>query len=179
MTTLEVATPSDLVRFIDGATIELRPLGRADGRLIADFADQLSPESGYRRFLANDGAARSRWVASLIRADQRDRLVHGAVAVNEFGATLVAVAESIRDQGDVQRAEFALAVADSWQHMGIGTLLARHVARIARGSGVRLWDTHMLAENQQMLRVLDRVGTMVSAREHLGLVFGVHDLGRD
>lgn len=65
--------------------------------------------------------------------------LHEAVAGNEFGSSLIAIAESIRDPGDVQRAEFALAAVDPWQSLGIGTLLTRHVARIAALRGIRFW----------------------------------------
>ena len=176
MTTLAPARDIDLVRFPDGSLIELRPLGAPDGRLIANFVSQLSPESAYKRFLSASGGARHQWVANLVNADQRDCLVQGAVARNEFGSSLVAIAESIRDPGDRQRAEFAIAAVDPWQNMGIGTLLTRHVARIARSSGVRYWETYMLAENTPMSRVMSRVGTMVSFKIDHGLAEVVHEL---
>ena len=87
----------------------------------------------------------SRDTSDPIQADQRDCLVHGAVAGNEFDSSLVAIAESIRDPGDGQRAEYALAALDPWQNKGIGTLLTRHVARIAPSTGIRLWETSILA----------------------------------
>jgi hypothetical protein len=120
----------------NGSFLQLRPLGRSDGRLISSFVSHLTPDSTSKRFLSQSGGARHEWVANLINADQRDFLVYGAVAINQFGSSLVAMAESIRDPGDRQRAEFALAAVDPWQNMGIGTLLTGHVARIARSSGV-------------------------------------------
>lgn len=179
MTVLAPPHNTELVRFPDGSIIELRPVGMSDGRLISNFVSQLSPESEYRRFLSSGGGVRNQWVANLINADQRDSLVFGAVAVNEFGSSLVAIAESIRDPGDRQRAEFALAAVDPWQNMGIGTLLTRHVARIARSLGIRFWDTYMMAENTQMSRVMNNVGTRVAYSIDAGLAYVVHELSSD
>lgn len=167
---------TEVVRFPDGSAIELRPLTIRDGRIIAQFISQLSGESEYRRFLSSGGRGRSQWVANLINADQRDFLAYGAVAGNEFGSSLVAIAESIRDPGDVQRAEFALAAVDPWQSLGIGTLLTRHVARIAVLRGIRHWETYMLAENIRMAHVMDKVGRRVSIEIDSGLASAVHEL---
>lgn len=176
MTTMTPCRDTETVRFPDGSTIDLRPLGIRDGRLISNFVDQLSPEAEYRRFLSNGSDTRSRWVANLINADQGDSLVFGAVAVNRFGSSLVAIAESISDPGDSQRAEFAQAVVDRWQNKGIGTLLTRHVARIARSKGVRHWQVYLLAENTQMARALSHVGTVVDHKTDSGLATRVYEL---
>lgn len=167
---------TEIVRFADGSLIELRPIGIRDGRLISNFVAQLSPETSYRRFLSAGRGVRNQWVARLINADQYDSLVYGAVATNEFGATLVAVAESIRDPGDEFRAEFALAAIDPWQNMGIGTLLTRHVARVARSSGITVWETYGLANHPQMAKVMEHVGTRVSLEIDHGLSHAQYEL---
>ncbi len=171
----ETIRHTDSVRFVDGSSIELRSIGRGDGRLISNFVDQLSPESAYRRFLSSGRGVRSRWVANLINADQCDFLVYGAVASNEFGATLVAVAESIRDPGDAH-AEFALAVTDTWQGRGIGTLLTTHVARVARSLGVSSWETYTMAGNLRMDRLMDRVGARGNHTMEFGLAHSSYRL---
>lgn len=174
-----VASPSsgtNTVRFADGSAIDLRPIGVRDGRLLSSFLTQLSPESEYRRFLSAGRSTRSQWVAGLINADQETSLVHGAFAVNRFGPSLVAVGESIAHPSDPTRAEFALAAVDPWQGMGVGTLLARHLADVARSHGVRLWETHMLADNRQIARVLGRVGRRVELVIESGLSSAVYDL---
>jgi hypothetical protein len=90
----------------NGSFLQLRPLGRSDGRLISSFVSHLTPDSTFKRFLSQSGRARHEWVANLINADQREFLVYGAIAINQFGSSLVAMAESIRDPGDRQCAEF-------------------------------------------------------------------------
>jgi GNAT superfamily N-acetyltransferase len=171
----QVAT-TEVVRFADGSIIELRPIGISDRRLISNFVAQLSPETTYRRFLSVGRGVRNQWVAKLINADQCDFLVYGAVASNEFGSTLVAVAESIRHPGAHERAEFALAAIDPWQNLGIGTLLTRHVARVARSSGIAQWETYGMADHPQMGKVMEHVGTRISFEIDHGLSHALYDL---
>jgi len=167
---------TETVRFVDESLMALRPSGLRDGRVISSFVAQLTPETSYRRLLSAGRGIRNQWVAKLIHADQRDFLVYGAVASNEFGATLVAVAESVRDRGDPTRAEFALAALDPWQNLGIGTLLTRHVARVARSSGISLWETYGMAEYPQMTKVMEHIGTRVGLEVEHGLSHAVYDL---
>lgn len=176
MTTVAPTLDAQAVRFADGSNIELRPVGVRDGRLLSSFLTQLSPESEYRRFLSGGGAIRSHWVAGLINADQERCLVHGAFAEDRFGQTLVAVGESIAISDAADRAEFALAAIDPWQGMGVGTLLTRHLSDVARSRGIRYWETHMLADNRQIARVLARVARRIELAIDSGLSSAVYDL---
>ena len=169
--------PTESVRFPDGSLIVLRPIGIRDGRLLSNFLTQLSPESEYRRFLSAGRAVRASWVAALINADQLGALVYGAFAVNRFGSSLVAVAESIRVADDPERAEFAIAAIDPWQNQGIGSLLAGFLAEVARGRGVRYWESYMLADNRSVGRVLAKLGRQVESTIEAGLSTAVYDLG--
>lgn len=173
----DAALPVESVRFPDGSLIVLRPIGIRDGRLLSNFLTQLSPESEYRRFLSAGRAVRARWVARLINADQVGVLVYGAFAADRFGSSLVAVAESIRVSDDPERAEFAIAAVDPWQNMGIGSLLAGFLADVARGRGVRYWESYMLAENHHVGKVLARLGRRVEMTIDSGISTAVYDLG--
>jgi acetyltransferase len=166
----------DVLRFPDGSSLELRPVGVKDGRLLAAMAGHLSGDSEFRRFLAPGKSQHSKWVGRLVAADQVDVLVHGAVATDAFGSVLVAVAESVRRRDRPEWAEVALVAADPWQNMGVGTVLARHLAASAFATGVRFWEAVMLAENGIMARVLHSVGPKVTEHLEPGLVTVVHEL---
>ena len=164
------------IHFPDGALITLRPVTVRDGRLLANFLTRLSPETRYRRFLSMEDGARAKWVATLIHADQLSSLVYGAFADNRFGSSLVAVAESIRSEVDVELAEFAIAVVEDWQNLGVGTLLARHLAGVARATGIKRWETYTLADNAQVEKVLSRVGCQVEVSTRSGMSAAVYDI---
>jgi len=171
--------PTESIRFLDGSLIVLRPIGISDGRRLSNFLTQLSPESEFRRFLSAGRAVRAKWVAGLINADQVGSLVYGAFANDRFGSSLVAVAESVRLGGEPGRAEFAIAAIDPWQNMGIGSLLAGFLARVAKDRGIRYWESYALAENRQVARVLARLGERVQLTIDSGISTAVYDLESD
>lgn len=168
---------SRTIRFPDGSTVELRFLGSADGRLIAGFAAQMSTASEYRRFFSvGSRTLRTAWVERMIGADRVNHMVAGAVATNEFGVTLVAIAESVRLEVEGDTAEVAVIAADDWQHLGIGTLLTRYLAERVVDAGVRFWEAHILAENPSMSQVLDNVATPMGRHREDGLLVTRHML---
>src|SRR4029453_4779013 len=55
-------------------------------------------------------------------------------------------------------AEMAFAVVDQYQAQGIGALLLRHLAAIARDAGIEELTAEVLADNASMLRVFEKSG---------------------
>jgi len=145
--------------------------------MVSGFLTQLSSESEYKRFMSAGGSARGRWVAGLIKANSSGSLAYGAFASDRFGSSLVAIGESIRLDRDGERAEFALAAIDPWQNMGVGSLLSRLLAEVARSRGVRFWESYMLADNRQMVRLLARLGRRVELVIDSGVSSAVCELG--
>jgi acetyltransferase len=176
MTIAPVDSSTARLRFPDGSMIEMRPLRPTDGDDIAAFSRQLSPSSEFRRFLTAGGNVRREWVRRLIQADQTEFLAEGAFAINSFGTTLVAIAESVRPGPDAEIAEFALIAADQWQALGVGSQLARHLAERAKASGVRFWEAFMLSENGAMATVMYRVGPRVYGSAASGVTIAIHEL---
>ncbi len=60
-------------------------------------------------------------------------------------------------------AEIALLISDAYQGQGLGTELLRRLCEHARRIGIRRLVGELLAENDQMLAVVRRVGFTVSA----------------
>ena len=171
-----LALLEDGATFPDGSLVTVRQIGRSDGRRVSQFIGQMSEESEYLRFLSSSASQRTIWVPRLINADQVDHLAYGAFASDRFGSSLVAVAESIRYRDRPEWAEFAIVSSDRWQGMGVGTLLARHLAGRARYTGIRYWEAFMLSENRRMGRLLARVGTEVVTHVESRLVTSVRDI---
>jgi GNAT superfamily N-acetyltransferase len=55
-------------------------------------------------------------------------------------------------------AEIAFVVIDAYQGQGIGTLLLRHLAHIARSAGVKELSADVLPENAPMRKVFSKFG---------------------
>jgi acetyl coenzyme A synthetase (ADP forming)-like protein len=51
------------------------------------------------------------------------------------------------------RAEVAFAIADAWQHQGLGTILLGELAQIASSRGIRVFEAIVLPRNYQMVAV--------------------------
>jgi L-amino acid N-acyltransferase YncA len=56
------------------------------------------------------------------------------------------------------RAEMAFMVIDAWQGRGIGSILMRHLIKLARDGGLHELSAEVLSENAAMLKVFGKVG---------------------
>jgi RimJ/RimL family protein N-acetyltransferase len=141
----------------DGTTILVRTI-RADDkpRLLRHFQG-LSPRSLYYRFF---GLKRSLTDDDLRRLTELDLVNHvGLAATMHFDGDehFIGVGRYIR-RDRLSSAEVAFAVLDAYQGHGIGTLLLKHLARIARSNGIERLEADVMGGNQQMLEVFMNSG---------------------
>jgi GNAT superfamily N-acetyltransferase len=68
------------------------------------------------------------------------------------------------------RAEVAFAVLDEHQGKGIGSLLLQHLATIGRARRIREFQAEVLADNNQMIAVLEGSGFPVQRFTEFGVV---------
>lgn len=68
-------------------------------------------------------------------------------------------------------AEIAFVVIDDYQGQGIGAILLRHLAAIARQAGLKEFTAEVLADNAPMLKVFERSGLTFSSKRSAD---GVH-----
>jgi len=68
-------------------------------------------------------------------------------------------------------AEIAFVVIDGYQGQGIGAILLRHLAAIARQAGLKEFTAEVLADNAPMLKVFERSGLKFSSKRSAD---GVH-----
>ena len=62
------------------------------------------------------------------------------------------------------RAEMAFVVIDTWQGRGIGSLLMRHLVKLAGAGGLNELTAEVLPENGAMLKVFGKFGFRPAAR---------------
>jgi GNAT superfamily N-acetyltransferase len=68
------------------------------------------------------------------------------------------------------QAEVAFAVLDEYQGHGIGTLLLKHLARIAQRNGISDFEADVLSSNHQMLEVFANRGFRFHQSYESGIV---------
>lgn len=144
------------VRLPDGTPVLIRPLTKADSAELRRGVEHLSPRSAYRRFL---GTPPSMTDTNLHYLTDVDHVNHEALgAADAATGRGVGVARFVRSHEDPASAEIALAVADDWQHRGLGTLLLDALADRARAVGITAFTGLVLADNTAMLALFEHLG---------------------
>ena len=137
----------------------IRPIEPADAPLLASAFAELSPESRYRRFFTPMRELDAEHLAYLTDVDHHDH--EALVALDACSGSCAGVARYVRVAPEV--AEPAIVVGDRWQGLGLGTKLLEELADRARTEGVTRFAGVVLAENQDAIRLLERLGTMPAA----------------
>jgi GNAT superfamily N-acetyltransferase len=140
---------------IDGVRLSIRPIAADDKSALVKNFGNLSEKSVYRRFLAPVKRLTASELTYLTELDHSD---HEALVALTEGAEIVGVARYVRQDADLKRAEVAVTVLDEWQGRGVGTTLLRLLARRATENGVTQFTGVCLAENREMLQLLDELG---------------------
>jgi GNAT superfamily N-acetyltransferase len=140
------------VELRDGSAVDVRPIRPTDKRLLREGFDRLSPESRYRRFLSPMPELSERFLAYLTEVDHHDHEALIAIAPDGKG---VGVARYVRSTTDPEVAEEAVTVVDDWQGRGVATALLTLLSGRAHTEGIRRFTSLVLAENHEMLEVLE------------------------
>lgn len=145
----------------DGSTLHLRPIRCDDQERLQDLFARLSPHTVYLRFhhmlkqLSREEAAR------LCTVDYENSFALVGTVGEGAEEKLIAVARYYRLTG-LDAAEMAVVVEDAYQGKGIGTQLLEQLAGVARGKGIRSFEAEVLAENNEMLKVLTDSGFQIA-----------------
>jgi L-amino acid N-acyltransferase YncA len=134
---------------VDETTLEVRPIGLDDVERLGRLFERLSPVSVYHRFFSpvrKPPRSALLWLTS-VDHDRREALV----ALD--GDEIVAVARYDGRPGTAE-AEVAVTVEDAWQHRGVGTRLARRLAREALDHGYDHFVALVLPDNHAAMGLL-------------------------
>lgn len=158
----------------DGTRVSIRALRPEDRDALHEAFQRLSPESRYSRFLRPLGDLTPGELDYLTSVDGRD---HVALVATRESLDLkdergVGVGRFIRLPDRKAVAEVAVTVADDAQGRGLGTLLLRALADVARRVGIEIFQAEMLGEHRAIPGLV-RNGAKVVAREHGGVLVEV------
>ena len=145
----------------DGATVYLRRLGYADRDAVVELHDTLTDDERYLRFFTVHPAY-LKTVAHMLTEDNDENYALGAfLRLNEgawynYGALVGVANYVVCDRPDT--AEWAIVVAHNDHARGVGKVLLRRLAQVARRNGIQYFVADVLTANYQMLRVIDDAG---------------------
>jgi RimJ/RimL family protein N-acetyltransferase len=146
----------------DGASVMIRPIRPEDREALERAFARLSERSRYTRFLAPMERLSPTMLAYLTEVDHSDH--EALLAFDRESGDAVGVARYVRTNGS--SAEAAVTVIDDWQGRGLGTGLTSLLAERALEEGIDRFTAVLLAENEEMLSLLESLGEVrVTARE--------------
>jgi acetyltransferase len=161
----------DVVRAADGSRITIRPTLPQDLELQRAFFRALSPHSRYCRFMTPASELPDTLAERFTNIDYGRHLALLAETYDEAGHTMVGEARYVVDDGDPTTCEFAIAVADAWQTLGIAHALLARLEGQAVAAGVRRMVADTLIANEPMRAMATRAGYSINVnREDFDLV---------
>lgn len=153
--------------------ITVRPAEARDAGLQQAFFAGLSHESRYHRFMSPLREVPAALLEQLTRVDQRDHVA----LLAETGGAVIGEARYVRDG---TAAEFAVAVADAWQGLGLGRRLLTELEHRAATTGVQRLVGDTLRSNAGMIALGRRAGFAIRpGAGGLWTVQQVKDLGAE
>jgi GNAT superfamily N-acetyltransferase len=154
---------AEMVPTIGGESVTIRPIRITDAVMEAEFVRQLSPRSKHFRFMGGVKELSPADVKRFCDVDGKHSMAFIATVRLDGRETQVGVSRySPNSKEDVR--EFAVTVADDWQHKGLGTLLMKQLMSSAKDYGVKQLYSIDLADNTAMRALATDLG-MTSTRD--------------
>jgi len=164
----------------DGTVVCIRSIRQHDREGILDAFEALDPEAVYRRFFTPKKHLTDAELKNLTNVDFNQTVALVATVAGESGETLVGGGRYVAETAESpHRAEIAFLVSKAYRGRGIGSLLLRHLTRIAKEAGLSELEADVLAENAPMLAVFQRTGMLVRQRREGSAVHVVLSLKPD
>jgi len=156
-------------RLRDGRTFEVRALRPNDEADMLAAVGRIGAQSLYRRFMGAKRGFSDKERTFFLNVDFVNHVALVAVVKEGDRASIVAGGRYIVERPGT--AEIAFAVVDEYQGQGIGAVLLRHLAVLARAAGLKEFTAEVLPDNTPMLKVFEKSGLTFSSKRSAD---GVH-----
>jgi GNAT superfamily N-acetyltransferase len=150
----------------DGSMVLIQPIRPEDKRELERGFKRLSDRSRYSRFLAPMERLSPSMLAYLTEVDHRDH--EALIAFDAESKDAVGVGRYVRTGGS--SAEAAVTVLDDWQGLGLGTGLTSLLAERALEEGIDQFTAVVLAENREMMGLLESLGQVKVTDREAGIL---------
>ena len=167
----------DVVQLANGSRVVVRPALPQDCELQRVFVRTLSDDARYFRFMTRLSELSEAMAERFTSIDYRSHVALIVAIFAEAAETMIGEARYAVDERDATACEFAIAVADGWQGMGLGRMLLERLAQHAASSGIRRMAADAVSTNKAMIALAKRTGFAVAPKREDGrLVRLVKDL---
>jgi ribosomal protein S18 acetylase RimI-like enzyme len=140
----------------DGSQIEIRALRREDEADMLAAIEKTSAQSLQRRFFVMKRHFSDKERAFFLDVDFKNHVA--IVVLTDEAAGKVIVGGGRYIVFEPGRAEMAFVVIDTWQGRGVGSILMRHLIKIASDAGLKELTAEVLPENGAMIKVFGKFG---------------------
>lgn len=140
----------------DGSKVEIRALRQEDEALMLAAIERTSAQSLQRRFFVMKRRFSEQERAFFMNVDSKNHVAIVALAENAGRKAIVGGGRYI--VFDPGRAEMAFVVVDAWQGRGVGSILMRHLVKLASDAGLQELTADVLSENVPMRKVFEKFG---------------------
>lgn len=152
------------IQLPEGIDLIIRPIRPEDAEIEQAFVRGLSSESKYFRFVSALKELSPSMLARFTQIDYDREMALIAVLQEDNQETEIGVARYVINP-DGESCEFALVIADAWQHKGIGHRMMDALMDIARDKGLKTMEGEVLGSNRNMLDLVTALGFSVSEGE--------------
>jgi GNAT superfamily N-acetyltransferase len=150
---IDYAAP-ELLR--DGSRIEICALRREDEAAMLAAIEKTSAQSLQRRFFVMKRHFSDKERAFFLDVDFKNHVAIVATADEADRKFIIGGGRYIVFEPG--RAEMAFVVIDKWQGRGVGSILMRHLIKIASDAGLKELTAEVLPENTAMIKVFGKSG---------------------
>ena len=158
----EAADYSALRHLRDGRPVAIRALRPDDRADMLAAIGRTSAQSLQRRFFAPKKGFSEREMTFFLDIDFETHVALVAELDEDGQQAIVGGGRYIVVQPG--QAEIAFVVVDAYQGKGIGTILMRHLAVLARQAGLKELTAEVLPENGAMLKVFRKFGFKIASK---------------
>jgi len=150
---------------IFGQAISIRPMRPEDLDIETEFVAAWSAETRYNRLFSAGSYTSPERLKKITRIDYARDMALIATLMLEDREVQIGVARYVLRE-DGKSCEFALAVADAWQHRGIGRALMLNLVDSAAAAGIETMLGDVLSSNAPMLHFMRSLGFSVESADY-------------
>ncbi|MEO8249325.1 MAG: GNAT family N-acetyltransferase [Burkholderiales bacterium] len=140
----------------DGTRVHLRPIHPEDIELERRFIESLSSASRRFRFLDTMKSPSAELLKQLTVINPATDAAYVALLGTGDQTQEIGVARFSAQAGG-HDCEFAVTVADAWQHKGLGTLLMQRLIEVAKARGIKTMHSSDAADNDLMRKFAEHL----------------------
>jgi acetyltransferase len=145
---------------IYGHAISIRPMRPEDIDIESDFVHGWSAQTRYNRLFSAGSHTSPERLKKITQIDYARDMALIATFMLDDREVQIGVARYVLHADD-KTCEFALAVADAWQHRGIGRALMLNLIDSAAAAGIETIVGDVLSSNEPMLHFMRALGFSV------------------